>query len=79
MAFNAVPNASKVLTQITVPGSGGLTKFHRPVFGNNNGKKYGLLILHSSRGDIYHVASLAVATPIRCFMSKKKLANFHPS
>ncbi|KAH8747273.1 hypothetical protein BGZ57DRAFT_971336 [Hyaloscypha finlandica] len=36
IAFNAVPNGSSVLTQITVPGSGGLTKFHRPVFGNNN-------------------------------------------
>lgn len=37
IAFNAVPTGN-VLTQLTVPGSGGLTKFHRPVFGNNKGR-----------------------------------------
>ncbi|KUJ15855.1 uncharacterized protein LY89DRAFT_670394 [Mollisia scopiformis] len=35
VAFHAVPNGS-VLTQITLPGSGGLQKFHRPIFGNNH-------------------------------------------
>ncbi|KAF8865173.1 hypothetical protein BDZ45DRAFT_736811 [Acephala macrosclerotiorum] len=35
VAFNAVPSGS-TLTQITIPGSGGLGKFHRPAFGNNH-------------------------------------------
>ncbi|CZR60561.1 uncharacterized protein PAC_10457 [Phialocephala subalpina] len=35
VAFNAVPSGT-TLTQITIPGSGGLGKFHRPAFGNNH-------------------------------------------
>ena len=60
IAFNAMPNGSGVLTQITVPGSGGLTKFHRPVFGNNNGKKPNHLSLTASGLDTARAAFLAL-------------------
>lgn len=35
VSFNAVPSGT-TLTQITVSGTGGLGKFHRPAFGNNH-------------------------------------------